>query len=201
MTDAIKDNNKAGLSTIKGCFDAILSGGKEESRLAARMVRKLLYSVKGEDRFEDIKNIINSAQANYVLISEDWRQENFVLAVSVIYYLHDRETEPDFLFPWLFQLLEHPRGNIRFAAVKMFGNEIWPLTVHLRIPGYKSSRLKPEQSDRILQALEISLNSLLARLWEPKYKRYKYLDSLPASPYKSVLMVIVELEDSCVQKS
>jgi hypothetical protein len=178
-----------------------LGGEKEESRLAARNVSKLLYRSKSNDSYADIKNIINSAQGNYALILEDWRQENFVAAVSVIYYLHDREAEPDFLFPWLFQLLEHPRGVIRYAAVKMFIDEIGPLTVHLRHPGHKSDRLKPEHSNQILKALFMTLNMMLSRLWEPKYKKYKYIDSLPPSPYKSVQMILAELDESCGRES
>jgi hypothetical protein len=190
-----KDQN---LNTIKECFDMILSGDKEDSRLAARKVGKLLHSAQsGRNKYDDIKDIVNSAPGNYAIISEDWRQENFVAAVSVIYFLHDRGKEPDFLFPWFFRLLQHPRGNIRYAAVRMIANETGPLTYHLRFPGEELEELKPERADRILRALYISLNELSAASWEPKYKRYKYIDSLPAGPYKSVQMVLAELEDLC----
>lgn len=189
------------INTIKECFDVILSGDKNDSRLAARRVRKLLYSSQcNREAFNDIKDIVNSASDKYAKISEDWRQENFVVAVSVIYYLHDREGQPDFLFPWLFQLLQHSNGIIRYAAVRMLTNELGPLTVHIRVPGHKSDRLKPEQADNILHALFVSLNGLLTALWEPKYKRYKYINSLPASPYKSVQMVLAELEEHCGRK-
>ena len=189
------------MDTIKECFDTILNGDKNESRLAARGVRKLLYSSQGGgDKHQDIKNIINNAPREYVEISEDWRQENFVVAISVIYYLHDREEQPDFLFPWLFQLLQHSNGNIRYAAVRMFSNELGPLTAYIRIPGYKSDGLKREQADSILYSLFVSLNGLLTVLWEPKYKRYKYINSLPASSYKSVQMVLAELEEFCGQE-
>ena len=192
------------MNTLKECFDTILSGNKSDSRLAARKVRKLLYSSRGSrDEFIDIKNVINGALGEYAKISEEWRQENFVVAVSVIYYLHDKEEQPDFLFPWLFQLLQHPNGVIRYASVRMLSNEIGPFTVHLRFPGDKlilGDRLKPEQADSILYSLFVSLNGLLSVLWQPKYKRYKYIDSLPASPYKSVQMVLAELEESCGKK-
>lgn len=184
------------MNTIKECFDIILSGNKDNSHLAARRVRKLLYgSRSGRDRFNDIVSLVNNAPHQYAKISEDWRQENFVAATSVIYYLHDREEQPDFLFPWFFQLLQHPNGVIRYAAVRMFTNELGPLTVHLRVPGYKSERLKPEQSNKILHTLFMSLNGLLAALFEQKYKKYKYIDSLPTSPYKSVQMVLAKLEE------
>ena len=192
------------MNTIKECFDTILKGGKGESRQAARRVRKLVYSssAEGREKYEEIAELVRTAPEKYTHISEDWRQENFVMAVSVIYFLHDRESQPDFLFPWSFQLLQHPNGYIRHAAVKMICHEIGPLTYHIRFPGEKSGwhKFSPEQADSILYSLFVSLNQLMAALCQPKYKKYKYINSLPPSPYKSVQMVLVELEDSCGKK-
>ena len=122
--------------------------------------------------------------------------------MSCIYFLHDRANQPDFLFPLLFQLLQHLNGYIRYAAVKMISHEIGSLTYHLRFPGEKSSfhEFTQEDADMILHSLFASLNGLLSVLWQPKYKRYKYIDSLPVSPYKSVQMILAELEESCGQK-
>lgn len=193
------------MNTFQECFDKILNGGKKESRQAARMVRKLVYSssASGREKYEEIAALVRTALETYTRISEDWRQENFVMAISVIYFLHDMEAQPDFLFPWLFQLLQHPNGYIRHAAVKMISHEMGSLTVHIRFPGERLTfreRLKPEQANNILYSLFASLNQLMATLWQPKYKRYKYIDSLPASPYKSVQMVLAELEESCGKK-
>lgn len=189
------------MNTIKECFNEILHGNKDESRLAARETRKLLYSSRGEqDKYQNIKDIVNSAPEEYVKISEDWRRENFVMAVSVIYFLHDQENQPDFLFPWLFDLLQHENGYIRQAAVRMIINEIGPLTVHIRCPGHEPGyfgKLMPEQADDILYSLFLYLHNLSVSLWLPKYKRYKYIDSLPVGSYKSTQMVLAELEESC----
>jgi hypothetical protein len=196
---------KRTMNTIKECFDIILRSNEEDSRLAARRVRKLVYSstASNRDKYKDIAALIKTAPNEYEKISEDWRQENFVMAVSVIYFLHDKENQPDFLFPWLFQLLQHQNGYIRHAAVKMISHEIGPLTVHIRFPGDKlfaREKLKPDQADDILRSLFMNLNALLSALWQLKYKKYKYIDSLPASPYKSVQMVLAELEESCGKK-
>ncbi len=186
------------MDTIKKCFEIILKGSQSDSRLAARQVRKLFYSTQGGlDKYQDIKNIIDGAFEKYAAIDEEWRQENFVMAISVIYFMRDKNKRPDFLFPWLFQLLQHQNGYIRYAAVRMFQNEIGPLTVHLRCPEYKQSKLKSEESDEILRALYKSLYGLITFLWNPEYKKFKYIDSLPACPYKSVQMVLAEMEDSC----
>lgn len=200
---ANKIKDAINMTTIKECFDKILNGSKEESRQAARRVNKLVYSsaaTAGKEKYEQIATIIETAPTKYAYIAEDWRQENFVMAISVMYFLHDKEDQPDFIFPWLFQLLQHQNGYIRYSAVKMISHEIGPLTVHLRFPGNKSilgDKLKPEKAEDILHSLFMSLNGLLSVLWQPKCKRYKYVDSLPASPYKSVQMVLAELRESC----
>ncbi|OGZ14365.1 MAG: hypothetical protein A3H76_04785 [Candidatus Lloydbacteria bacterium RIFCSPLOWO2_02_FULL_54_12] len=192
------------MNTLKECFDTILRNNEKNSRLAARSVSKFVYgsAASSKDKYEDIANLVRIAPENYSRISEDWRQENYVMAVSVIYFLHDRENQPDFLFPWLFQLLQHPNGHIRYAAVKMIRHEIGPLTYHLRFPGEASSfhEITPGDADIILRSLLASLNGLLTALWQPKYKRHKYVDSLPAGPYKSAQMVLAELKESCGKK-
>lgn len=187
------------MTTIKQCFKEILRSDREQSRLAARQVRKLVYGRDDRSKYADIKQQIYIVPKDYAKIKEDWRQENYVMAVSVIYFLHDREFGPDFLFPWLFELLKHTRGAIRYAAVRMIENELGPLTVHIRCPEVELYRkdLKPEKADVILLSLYLSLMQLLGQYDEPKYRRYKYIASLPSSPYKSVQMILDRMEDDC----
>ncbi len=187
------------MNTFRELFDAILTGDKEISRVAARQVRKLLYSAESIDKYKVIASIVGNAPKEYVKILENWQRENFVVAVSVIYFLHNKENQPDFLFPWLFQLLQHENGNIRQAAVRMIGNELGPLTYHIRFPGEKSSfhKFSPEKADQILFGLFSNLNNLAANLWKPIYRRCKYIDSLPTGPYKSIQLILSHMEDGC----
>ena len=186
------------MKTFIELFNIILTGDKEASHQASRDVRKLLYSSHG-GQYKDISSIIENAPKEYEKITDEWRQENFVMAVSVLYFMHDKEKQPDFLFPWLFQLLIHQNGVIRYAAVRMLANEIWPLTTHIRFPGHPGGyfgELKPALADSIIYTLLLKLNELSAVLWRSEYKKYKYIDSLPASPYKSVQIVLAQLEES-----
>jgi hypothetical protein len=160
-------------------------------------VRKLLYSSHDGGRYDEIIKIVENAPDEYRKIKEEWREENFVVAVSVLYYLHNRKNQPDFLFPWLFNLLLHKNGNIRQSAVRMIGHELGPLTVHIRCPEYKQDKSKPEQSDFILLNLFMTLNDLLSNLWKPEYKKYKYVDSLPTGPYKSIQMIMSKIGNDC----
>ncbi|MFH1315690.1 MAG: hypothetical protein ABIH67_04840 [Candidatus Uhrbacteria bacterium] len=184
-------------STFSELFEVILNGNKEDSRRSARKVRKYLYSSHDSGEYKIIKSIIETAPEEYLDIVEDWRQENFIVSVSVLYFLHDKENKPDFLFPWLFRLLQHKNGNIRQSAVRMITTELGPLTVHIRCPEYQQSKLKSEQSDVILSNVFITLNELLMKHWISTYKKYKYISSLPACPYKSIQMVLSEMEDDC----
>ena len=183
--------------TFSELFDLILNGEKEESRKEAREVRKLLHNSKSTGRYNEIQSIIANAPNEYVNIIEDWRMENFVVAVSVIYFLHDKEKQPDFLFPWLLYLLKHQNGNIRNSARRMIENELGPLTFHIRCPEYKHSQSKSEKSDHVLLGLYLSLNRLLDDFWEAKYKRYKYVDSLPTCPYKTVQLILCHMHELC----
>lgn len=193
------------MNTFTECFKTILTGEKVESRKAARQVRKLLYSSSNDrSKYEDIRPLINKAPEEYLKIFENWRQENFVMAISVMYFLHDKESQPDFLFPWLFDLLQHDNGCIRYAAVRMFENELGPLTYHIRFPGEKQAfrheGLSSERADRILYELFANLTILLNDLWKPSYNKYKYIHSLPSGPYKSIQMILGELREDCGDK-
>ncbi len=188
------------METLSECFKIILTGGKEASRRAARRVRKIIYGAGESDKYEVITSIIENAPKEYGKISKDWRQENFAVAVSVLYFLHNREKQPDFLFPWMFVLLQHPNGNIRHSAVRMFRNELGPLTYHIRFPNEKRDSRRGllfERADQILFELFMNLMNLINDLWKPAYRRHKYVASLPSGPYKSVQMVIGQLKEYC----
>ena len=41
------------MNTIKKCFEIILTGNRDESCLAARRVRKLVYSPEAKEKYEE----------------------------------------------------------------------------------------------------------------------------------------------------
>lgn len=183
---------------IKELFRIILDGDKEESRKAARDVRKVLYaSGNDSEKSRDIKSIIESAEENYRKITEPWRVENYIVAFSVIYFLRDDKARPDFLFRWFYELLVHENGVVRYAAVRMFETEFGPLTVHVRFPDEEYGYLERIRNDGIIYETYDKLFELSESLSKPSYRRIKYLNSLPTGPYKSVQMVLSSLVDLC----
>lgn len=205
MSDELLNNEQINPSCIlpiafNTLFKIILEGDMDSSRKAARDVRKFLYSAKSwREGYDEIKTIINSAGEVYRNIKEEWRQENFVMAVSVMYFLHDKEDEQDFLFPWLFYLIQHKNGNIRQSAVRMFKNELGPLTVHIRHPenSYSSNKIINKKRDQILFYTYKELRFLAHEFHKPIYNKYKYIASIPTGQYKSIQLVLAELEDDC----
>ena len=187
--------------TFAGLFKTILIADKYQSFKAARQVRKFLYSSRsnGKNEFKEIQKIIRNAPGEYTKISDDWRQENFVVAISVMYCLHDQEGKPDLLFPWLFQLLQHKNGNIRHAAVRMIEHELGLLTYHIRFSSERleHSGLSPKQADRIIFGLRTGLNNLMASSWKDSYKKFKYINDLPSGTYKSAQLILSVLDDDC----
>src|SRR3989338_1611861 len=191
------------MQTFNDLFKIILEGDVDSSRKAARDVRKLIYSAKnGRDGYDEIKKIVNNSDEVYRNIKEEWRQENFVMAISVMYFLHDKEDKPDFLFPWLFYLIQHKNGNIRQSAVRMFRNELGPLTVHIRHPenSYSSNKIINEKRNQILFDMREELLFLAHKFHKPVYNKYKYIDSIPTGQYKSIQLVFTELEFDCGRK-
>lgn len=181
-------------------FKIILAGDMNSSRKAARDIRKLLYgSNSDKEKYNEIKEIVNNADKVYRNIKEEWRQENFVMAISVMYFLHDRESEQDFLFPWFFYLIQHGNGNIRQSAVRMFKNELGPLTVHIRCPenSFSSNKILNEKRDKILFYMYDELIFLTHKFHKPIYNKYKYIDSIPTGQYKSIQLVLAELKFDC----
>jgi len=166
------------METFTELFKTILAEDKGKSRVAAREVRKLTYgSRSGKNEFKIIQGIIEAAPLMCARISEDWRRENFVLAISVIYFLHDREDQPDFLFPWFFQLLQNKNGNIRHVAVRMIEHELGSLTCHIRFPEKELgfSKLSPEIADQVLYDLRMNLENLERSSWNREYKKLNIL--------------------------
>ena len=113
--------------------------------------------------------------------------------------------------PVIYSVLEGETGNFRKAfvvfALKNKGKilaekdgtrgDLIFNNIRLEVDG---SNQKPKQADYILKSLFINLHGLMTALWKPKFKRYKYIDSLPASPYKSVQMVLAKIEEYCGRK-
>jgi len=78
-------------------------------------------------------------------------------------------------------------------------HELGPLTVHIRCPdnSYSLDKTLNEKRDKILFYMYDELYFLLNKFYKPIYKKYKYISSLPTGQYKSLQLVLSELEFDC----
>ena len=61
------------IETFEDCFNVIINGDPEASRMAARQVRKILYSAKSNGQFDNIHTIIKNAPEEYARILDELR--------------------------------------------------------------------------------------------------------------------------------
>ena len=66
----MKTNKTTATKTFTELFKVILTGDKDDSRKAAREVRKLLYSSHNGGKYDDIKKIIENAPDEHCKIKE-----------------------------------------------------------------------------------------------------------------------------------
>lgn len=191
------------IKTIKDCFDVILKGDKKESGLARKKVRKIIYGSGSSGEYKHIKDIAGEALKTYEKIKESWRQENFIVALATIHFLRDyKKYPPDYLFPLLLALLQHSNGNIRYAAVRMLREEIAPLTLYLRFPEEENKKNREEklEFDSILYWLYVGLIRLsdsARSVSKINYSKYKYIEDMPSSVYKSIQLVFADMIEMC----
>jgi hypothetical protein len=199
--------NKKNIKTTKECFDIILKGNKKDSHVARLSLRKIVYSNYKTSEYKVIVRIVKDALRIYEKIDEEWRQENFIVALSTIYFLRDyKKYPPDHLFPLFLGLLQHSNGNIRYATVRMLRDEIIFLSIYLRLPEEekKGDRQRKLEFDHILYWLYVGLIRLsdVIETWKKvDYEKYKYIDEIPSSSYKSVQMVIANMIEFCGEEN
>ncbi len=188
------------MQTFTDIFNTILTGDKESSKKASKYVRVFLY--KKSDNFKEIQDILEMSDLVYRGIIEEWRQVNFVVAISVLYFLQNKDAKQDFQFPWLFFLIKHKNGIIRHSAVRMFRHQLGPLTVHIRCPygEFISNKFIVDRNNKILSDMYIELLFLANTFSNPMYAKYKYIDSIPVGPYKSIQLVLATMHEYCGEK-
>ncbi len=129
---------------LKEAYQKILYGTESEAKKAWQGMRKLVYS-GGNGKYDEIKKELEKVKENYKNIVEDWRREFYISSISIMYFLHHKESNPNFFLPFLLGLLENENGKIRYCAYKMISNDLGPLTVHLRHPGSTSDKISVEK--------------------------------------------------------
>jgi len=119
-------------------------------------------------RINEIKNVDNKA--------------NFIYACRFA-FLGDRNDEYlDFFLDFVIDALQNENGKVRIAALRA---SEWLGPIYY----------KPHLRKIIYEKIE-KLENLLKKYFQPKFKRYKYLRSLPKGIYKSLMAFYIRLRET-----
>lgn len=185
--------------TIKDIIQKIEKGDKREQKAAKNELEQFWEQNKGDKKttkiflkemekgiknFDAIKNVDNQVAFVFAL---KW----FLLAADPS-YIEDRW--PD-LKNFVLKMLQHKSGRVRYAMVRI----TFYLTISLRLFNLDGGKLSPKQKKMIAKhrllfcELVEEVEQLIEKYFEPKFRKYKYIQSLPPSIYKSLQMFWNEL--------
>ncbi len=97
---------------------------------------------------------------------------------------------------FILKYIQHPSGKIRQAVLHFSDYLITNIVISLRFSEdrkiSKADRQKVEKNKERFGHFIYTVEYLLGRYDEPKFSRYKYINSMPASVYKSLQKLMVE---------
>lgn len=134
--------------------------------------------------FEQIKDIDHQA---YFINTLKWP----LWAIGEEYF----EDWADFLLKYI----QHPSGKIRQAVIHATEYLILDIAVDLRYVSERGKDLTPDLKESVAKnrarfgCFVMTVEDLLDRYYEPRFKKYKYVSSLPIGVYKSLNKLIAEV--------
>ncbi len=184
---------------IKNLIQIIKTGAPDEVKVAQKQVKKFYDDVyipqreTGKRAFriflEEIKTFEQIKDANH--------QAYFINTLKWPLYAIGYENF-DVFAKFFLRYIQHPSGKIRQAIIKAVDYLIFDLTLGIDGNYYHEEKSKEEikkiaDRDKIRFGLFVTIiERLEEKYYEPKFKRYKYISSLPVGVYKSLQILIVE---------
>ncbi len=174
---------------LRECIEKIKTGSKEEIKLANKALEKIWDDFDRESadqkeflemfisefgNFEAIKNESNKiafiGSLKYAFMSVDQDDRNFEACARFVLYC-----------------MTNPSGHIRQAMI-----HVGIYLIHFLRASFSDFRKNEQDEKLILKNQErigkfiTELDAMLEHFYERKYKRFKYISSLPPSAYKSL---------------
>ncbi|HZE86970.1 MAG TPA: hypothetical protein VE090_02065 [Methylomirabilota bacterium] len=183
-------------------------------------IKKLIEIVKTGDRqgVKKAQRAIESAWHNYYIPHRKEGKkafEVFLDEVKTFDQIQDIDHQAYFIssLKWAFwtigeeyfetwaefvlKCIQHPSGKIRQAVIHIADVLVTSLDVYV----FNKKETKTEEEKRMIREtinlqrfgrLVMSVEDLVQHYYEPKYKRYKYVSSMPIGVYKSLQILITE---------
>lgn len=178
---------------LKKYIEIIKTGDKEEVKEAQKGIKKYWHDVyipkrtEGKkaflifldeiEKFENIKDVDRQAKLISTLKWPFW-------AIGEEYF----EKWADFILKYI----QHPSGKVRQAIIRVCFYLVIDVTGGLSEQNRKTTNKKLERNLKRFGEFVDAVECLIEKYYEPKYRRYTYVSSLPPSVYKSLQILITE---------
>ena len=159
---------------IRELIRLIKTGDTEQSRTAKKALHKLRDSSDDKVRAL-IAAELTSEMRDFDSIENTDNRANFIYSLGLV-FLSKIDTHFDFFMDFLIERLQDKNGKIRNAALNV-AKGIYPI---------------PSLRHKIEQRMK-ETEKLLEKYCQPKFKRCKYVQSLPPGIYKSLQMLMHKL--------
>ncbi len=179
---------------LKKYIDKIKTGKKEEIKEAQKQIEKYWHEVYIPDRPRGEKefSVFVEEIKNFDKIQDIDRKAKFISTLKWPFLVIGREYFEDFS-EFILKYIQHPSGKIRQAVINVCFYLVIQVTWGVK-GGDKECFFDEEKKKNIMLFGRFvdKAEALLEKYYEPRFRPYKYISSLPPSVYKSLQKLIIE---------
>lgn len=183
---------------IKGLIEIVKRGDRQEVKKAQKAIESAWHNYYIPHRKEGKKafEVFLDEVKTFDQIQDIDHQAYFISSLKWAFWTIGEEyfeTWAEFVL----KCIQHPSGKIRQAIIHITDVLVTSLDVYV----FHKNETKTEEEKRMIREtinlqrfgrLVMSVEDLVQHYYEPKYKRYKYVSSMPIGIYKSLQILITE---------
>lgn len=185
---------------LKNLIQTIKTGLPAEVKFAQKQVEKFWrnYYIPNREEGRMAFSVFVEELKNFEQIRDIDHQAYFINTLKWPLWSISEEYFEDWVNFFLFNI-QHPSGKIRQAVIHATEYLMLNISVDLRHVGEKEKDLSPHLKELVLKNkmrfgyFVMEVEALIDQYHEPRFKRYKYVSSLPTGVYKSLSKLITEV--------
>ena len=184
---------------IKALIEIVKTDNRQEVKTAQKAIESAWHNYYIPHRKEGKKAFAVFVEEikNFDQIKDIDHQAYFISSLKWAFWAIGEEYFEEWA-EFVLKCIQHPSGKIRQAIIHTTDILIMDLD---DLHGFRKDKKDTENERKMIRqviALQrfgnfvMNVEALLERYYEPKYKRYKYVSSMPVGVYKSLQILITE---------
>lgn len=191
--------NQMSPNPLKSLIETVKTGSREEVKEAQKQIEKISRGAGRDKAKKKMFRIFREEMEDFAEIKSVDNQAYFINTLKHPFLILGEEYFPVFA-EFILQQIQNPSGKIRMAVIRA-ADWLLIMAIDFCLPRYEKPAPAQMERDKLNKErfclFAYALEKLLDLYREPKYERYKYIDSLPAGVYKSLEMLLGD----CVLRS